>query len=59
LWVIKFDSKEFPSVVLANFDLTFFDLQAPGDDYADNPEFYLFDGTLSDGPGVAGRYPPR
>lgn len=56
---VEFKPEEFPQVAFADFDKAFFDLQSPGDDFPDYPEFYLLDGTLSDAPGGAGRYPPE
>lgn len=58
-WFNEYKPEEFPKMALADFDSSFFDLQSDGDDYADNPWFYLFSAQISDMPGAGGRYPPE
>ncbi|KAH7380278.1 hypothetical protein DE146DRAFT_761009 [Phaeosphaeria sp. MPI-PUGE-AT-0046c] len=56
--IVQYEAHEYPSVVLADFDRSFFDLQSEDDQYADNPVHYMFGETPDNGL-AAGRYPPE
>ncbi|CAO2652089.1 Nn.00g003720.m01.CDS01 [Neocucurbitaria sp. VM-36] len=55
----RFKAKDAPSVVLADFDYAFFDLQTGNDLYADNPQHYILRQSPLEIPVVGGRYPPE
>ncbi|KAG9193986.1 hypothetical protein G6011_04021 [Alternaria panax] len=55
----QFSAHEAPSVVLADFDLAFFDLQSEDDIYADNPTYYMMRNHPHDAEHAGGRYAPE
>ncbi|CAN9129838.1 unnamed protein product [Alternaria alternata] len=55
----QFGAHEAPSIVLADFDLAFFDLQSGNDDYADNPTHYMMRNHPLDAKDAGGRYAPE